>query len=92
MIMPSAFASAAVSPVRCEQHFLGFADADFPGVRKIFRSTHTHGHGVVLKHRVLARDDQIAGQTSISPPAMHFPWTWAIVGLGIFRQRSLKPM
>ena len=31
------------------------------------------------------------GHTSISPPAMTLPWTWAIVGLGMFRQRSENP-
>jgi hypothetical protein len=32
------------------------------------------------------------GQISISPPATHLPCTAAMVGLGMLRQRSLKPM
>lgn len=31
------------------------------------------------------------GQTSISPPVMTLPWTWAMVGLGMLRQRSERP-
>ena len=31
------------------------------------------------------------GQISISPPAMTLPWTAAIVGFGMFRQRSENP-
>jgi hypothetical protein len=32
------------------------------------------------------------GQISMSPPATHRPCTAAMVGFGILRQRSLKPM
>src|SRR5215470_12387095 len=62
--------------ISSEQHLLGLARAEFPGMNEPFDAAHAHGNDGIAELGIVARHDEIAGpgqhQAAGDAFAMHF--------------------